>query len=87
MTYLDANASEPLRPEARAAVIAALDVAGNPASVHASGRAARRVLEQAREDIAARFGARPAQIVFTSGGTEADALAVHALGHGRGHRA
>lgn len=83
MTYLDANASEPLRPEARAAVIAALDVAGNPASVHASGRAARRVLEQAREDIAARFGARPAQIVFTSGGTEADALAVHALGHGR----
>jgi cysteine desulfurase len=83
VTYLDANATEPLRPEARAAVIASLDIAGNPSSVHASGRAARLVLEQAREDIAARFGARPAQIVFTSGGTEADALAVHALGQGR----
>jgi cysteine desulfurase len=83
MTYLDANATEPLRPAARAAVLAALELTGNPSSVHAAGRAARRLLEQARERLAARFGARPADLVFTSGGTEADALAVHALGRGR----
>jgi cysteine desulfurase len=83
MHYLDANATEPLRPEARAAVLAALELVGNPSSVHASGRAARAVLENARETIAARFGARPADLVFTSGGTEADALAVRALGTGR----
>lgn len=83
MTYLDANATEPLRPEAREATRAALDRVGNPASVHAAGRAARQVLEQARETIATRFGAPAADLVFTSGGTEADALAVHALGHGR----
>ena len=83
MTYLDANASEPLRPAARAAALAALDVTGNPASVHGDGRAARRVLEAARETIAARFGAAPEDVVFTSGGTEADALAVHGLGQGR----
>ena len=79
-TYLDANATEPLRPAARAAMLAALDEVGNPSSVHASGRAARRVLEDAREAIARRFGG---EVVFTSGGTEADALAIHALGHGR----
>ncbi|MBS0561885.1 MAG: aminotransferase class V-fold PLP-dependent enzyme [Proteobacteria bacterium] len=77
--YLDANASEPLRPEARAAALAAMEAAGNPSSVHAAGRAARRVLEDAREAVAARFGAAPANVVFTSGGTEADALAIHAL--------
>jgi cysteine desulfurase len=81
--YLDANATEPLRPAARAAVLAALDTLGNPSSVHRAGRAARRVLEDAREAVAARFGAAPAATVFTSGGTEADALAVHALGAGR----
>jgi cysteine desulfurase len=81
--YLDANASEPLRPEARAAVLAAIDVVGNPSSVHAAGRAARRIMEDAREVLAARFGARPEDLVFTSGGTEADALAIHALGAGR----
>ncbi|MCX7686246.1 MAG: aminotransferase class V-fold PLP-dependent enzyme [Acetobacteraceae bacterium] len=81
--YLDANASEPLRPEARAAVVAALDLLGNPASVHGSGRAARRLLEAARRQVAARFGADPAQVVFTSGGTEANALAVASLGRGR----
>jgi cysteine desulfurase len=79
MIYLDANATETLRPAARAAVLAALDVGGNPSSVHAAGRAARRVLEDAREAVAARFGATPAGTVFTSGATEADALAVHAL--------
>ena len=83
MTYLDANASEPLHPAARAAVVAAMDNAGNPASVHKAGRAQRRVLETARETLALRFGAAPADLVFTSGGTEANALAVHALRTGR----
>ena len=83
MIYLDANATEPLRPEARAALLAALDVTGNPYSVHAAGRAARKIMEDARDAIAARFGARPADVVFTSGATEADALALHALGAGR----
>ncbi len=81
MTYLDANASEPLRPEARAAVLMALDLPGNPASIHAAGRAARRVLEDARTVVARRFGA--ASVVFTSGGTEADAMAVAGLRSGR----
>lgn len=62
---------------------AAFEIAGNPSSVHAAGRAARRVLEDARERIAACFGARDQDLVFTSGGTEANALAVHALGAGR----
>lgn len=83
MHYLDANASEPLRPQARAAMAAALDVTGNPSSVHGAGRAARRIMEDAREALAARFGVRSADLVFTSGGTEADALAIHALGAGR----
>ncbi len=83
MHYLDANASEPLRPAAQAAMMAALAVTGNPSSVHAAGRAARRILEDAREALAAQFGARPADLVFTSGGTETDALAIHALSLGR----
>ena len=83
MTYLDANASEPLRSEARAAMLAALSQPGNPSSVHAAGRAARRILEDARDAIAARFGAAPGNVVFTSGGTESDALAIHALRPGR----
>ena len=86
MIYLDANATEPLRPEARAAVLAALEIVGNPSSIHRVGRIARAALEDAREVIAARFGARPADTVFTSGGTEADALAIHALGHNAGRR-
>jgi cysteine desulfurase len=81
--YLDANATEPLRPEASAAMNAALAVTGNPSSVHAAGRAARQLLEDARERIAAKFGARSQDVVFTSGGTEANALAVHALGFDR----
>ena len=83
MIYLDANATEPLRPEARAALLAALEGTGNPYSVHAAGRAARKIMEDARDTIAARFGARPADVVFTSGATEADALALHALGANR----
>ena len=83
MTYLDANATEPVRPAAREAAVAAMAVAGNPSSVHAAGRAARRILETARETLAARFGAAPADLVFTSGGTEADAWAVRMLGRAR----
>ncbi len=81
--YLDANATEPLRPEARDAMLATLGATGNPASVHREGRAARRILEDARETIAARFGTQPEHVVFTSGATEANALALHAL---RGNR-
>jgi cysteine desulfurase len=81
--YLDANASEPLRPEARAALLAALELPGNPSSIHGDGRAARRVLEQARAQVASRFGCRPRDVVFTSGATEANALAIHGLGAGR----
>ena len=83
MTYLDANATEPLRPEARAAAIEAMDLVGNPSSVHAAGRTARALLERSRRTLAARFGAEPGGIVFTSGGTEANALAIAALGAGR----
>jgi len=83
VAYLDANATEPLRPEARAAAVAALDLVGNPSSVHAAGRAARCVLEEARAAIAGRYGAAPGSVVFTSGGTEANALAIYALRAGR----
>lgn len=75
--YMDHNATTPLRPEARAAAIAALDVLGNPSSVHAEGRAARAIVEGARRDVAALVGARQADVVFTSGGTEAAAMALH----------
>ena len=81
--FLDGNATQPLRPEARDAVLAAFDVTGNPSSVHRAGRSARRIMEDAREAIAGRFGALPGNLVFTSGGTEADALAIHGLGQGR----
>ena len=74
--YLDWNASAPLRPEARAAVLAALDVVGNPSSVHAEGRAARAVVERARAQVAEALGAAGADVVFTSGATEAAALAL-----------
>ncbi len=80
MTYLDANATESLRPVARSAYLGAMDAVGNPSSVHRAGRAARRRLEEAREAIAGRFGALPENLVFCSGGTEADALAIHGLG-------
>ncbi|MBF9050220.1 aminotransferase class V-fold PLP-dependent enzyme [Roseobacter sp. HKCCD9010] len=73
--YLDHNATMPLRPEARAAMIAAMDVSGNPSSVHAEGRAAKAVVETARGQIAEAFGAQAADIVFVSSATEAAALA------------
>jgi cysteine desulfurase len=80
MVYLDANATEPLRPEARDAAAAAQDLTGNPSSIHAAGRKARSVVESARETIAALFGGEPASLVFTSGGTEADVSAIFAFG-------
>lgn len=73
--YLDHNATAPLRPEARAAMIAAMDVVGNPSSVHAEGRAAKSLMEKARRQISDAMGADGADIVFTSGATEAAALA------------
>ena len=74
--YLDWNATTPLRPEARQAMAAAWEVAGNPSSVHAEGRQARRLVEDARAAVSAAVGARPQDVVFTSGGTEANALAL-----------
>lgn len=73
--YLDWNATTPLRPEAKAAMIAAMEVVGNPSSVHAEGRAAKALMERSRGKIAAALGAEGADIVFTSGATEAAALA------------
>lgn len=77
--YLDWNATAPLRPEARAAMIAAMDVVGNPSSVHAEGRAAKGVIERARQQVADLVGCAPRDVIFTSGATEAAALAVPKL--------
>ncbi len=74
--YLDWNASAPLRPEASAAMAAAMDQFGNPSSVHCEGRAARAMVERARTQVAAGLGADGADIIFTSGATEAAALAL-----------
>jgi cysteine desulfurase len=71
-TYLDWNATAPLRPEAHATMLAALDVTGNPSSPHAEGRRVRALIEDSREQVAAFVGANPADVVFTSGGTEAN---------------
>lgn len=73
--YLDYNATAPLRAEAREAMIAAMDLVGNPSSVHAEGRRAKAVVERARAQVAAAFGAEGADVIFTSGATEAAALA------------
>src|SRR2546429_5686602 len=80
-TYLDWNATAPLRPEARAAAMAALARVGNPSSVHRWGRAARQGVEGAREAVAALIGAAPDGVIFVSGGTEANHLAL--IGSGR----
>jgi cysteine desulfurase len=74
--YLDWNATAPLRPQARAAAVEALAGCGNPSSVHAEGRAVRRRVEEARENVAMVVGAEPRNVVFTSGGTEANAMAL-----------
>jgi cysteine desulfurase len=74
--YLDYNATAPIRPEARDAVLRAFETAGNPSSVHASGRAARDLVETARVQVAALVGVVPGSVTFVSGGTEANALAI-----------
>jgi cysteine desulfurase len=74
--YLDWNATAPLRPQAKAAMAAAMDLVGNPSSVHAEGRAVRRLVEAAREQVAGAVRADPGQVVFTSSGSEANALAL-----------
>jgi cysteine desulfurase len=71
-TYLDYNASTPLRPAAHAAMLAALDTVGNPSSVHAEGRRARAIVDTAREQVASLVGAKPSEVVFTSGAAEAN---------------
>ncbi|MEM9320846.1 MAG: cysteine desulfurase family protein [Pseudomonadota bacterium] len=75
-TYLDHNATMPLRAEARGAMLAAMDVLGNPSSIHAEGRAAKALIERARSQIADAFDIGDADVVFTSGATEAAALAL-----------
>ncbi|GAA2025227.1 cysteine desulfurase family protein [Agromyces tropicus] len=77
--YLDHAATTPMRPEAIDAMTAALRVVGNPASIHGSGQAAKRMLEESREQVAATLGADPIEVVFTGGGTEAVNLAVKGL--------
>ncbi|QOV35393.1 cysteine desulfurase [Streptomyces ferrugineus] len=79
MAYLDHAATTPMLPEAAEALTARLSVTGNASSLHASGRRARRTVEEARETLAEALGARPSEVVFTSGGTEADNLAVKGL--------
>lgn len=78
--YLDHNATMRLRPEARAAMVSAMDAVGNPSSVHAEGRVAKALIERARAQVAVAFGAEGADIVFTSGATEAAALACSGRG-------
>src|SRR6478609_996346 len=77
--YLDHAATTPMVPEAVEAMAARLGDVGNPSSLHASGRAARRLVEEARETLAAALGARPSEVLFTGGGTESDNLAVKGL--------
>ncbi len=74
--YLDYNATAPILPEARRAVVAALDATGNPSSVHQAGRAARKIVEEARASVAVLAGAKPSGVIFTSGATEANNLAI-----------
>ncbi|HEX2362874.1 MAG TPA: cysteine desulfurase family protein [Jiangellaceae bacterium] len=77
--YLDHAATTPVRPEVAAVVASALRTPGNPSSLHAAGRMARKSVEESREQVAAALGARPGEVVFTSGGTESDNLAVKGL--------
>ena len=78
--YLDYNATAPLRPAARAAMLAAMDGIGNPSSVHGEGRAARALIEQARAQVAALVGARAPDVIFTSGATEANNIVARCSG-------
>jgi cysteine desulfurase len=82
MHYCDHNATSPLRPESLAAMTAALALGGNPSSVHAAGRAARAVAEKARAQVARLVGARAGEVIFTSGSTESNSLALWGAIHG-----
>jgi len=75
--YLDHNATAPLRVEAREAMIAAMDVVGNPSSVHGEGRSAKALVEQARAQVAEALGCKPQEVIFTSGATEAAQVLAH----------
>src|SRR6201996_8325468 len=79
VVYLDHAATTPMLPEAIAAMTEELAQLGNPSSLHNAGRRARRVVEESREQLAEVFGARQSEVIFTSGGTEADTLAVKGL--------
>src|SRR5436305_6891045 len=79
LVYLDNAAAAPMLPEAIAAMTDELGHLGNPSSLHNAGRRARRVVEESREQIAEAYGARPSEVIFTGGGTEADNLAVKGL--------
>lgn len=84
LCYLDHNATTPLLPQVEAAVRESLGAFGNPSSVHSGGRRARSLVEDAREHLAAASGASAAEIIFTSGGTEANALALHGFAAAQG---
>ena len=79
MIYADYNATAPLRPEAREAMLTALEIGANPSSVHGPGRAARKLLEAARSQVSLAIGARAQDVVFTSGGTESNGLALQGI--------
>ena len=79
MVYLDHAATTPMLPQAAQTMAALLTEVGNASSLHAAGRRARRIVEESRETVAASLGARPSEVVFTSGGTESDNLAVKGL--------
>src|SRR4051812_2024481 len=83
MIYLDHNASTPLDPRARSAMRAAEEIFGNASSVHAEGQAARRLIEESRDAVTRLIGGFPGSVVFTSGGTEANALALRGAVEGR----
>jgi cysteine desulfurase len=79
-TYLDHNATSPLRPSAKAAMLGAMDVHGNPSSIHDEGRKARKIMDDAREVLAFKLGCLPQMMTFTSGGTEANNMALRGVG-------
>src|ERR1700710_437678 len=79
MPYLDHAATTPMLPEAVAAIREAMGAVGNPSSLHAAGRAARRRIEESREALAAALGARPSEVILTAGGTESDNLAIKGI--------
>src|SRR3954468_16864328 len=81
--YMDWNATAPVRPEAARAVLSALESCGNPSSVHGFGRNARKLMEEARITLASRVGAKVENVIFTSGGTEANTLALASRGERR----